>query len=378
MKIHYINILLFELPLNILVNTHKKSSITPCHTPKIPTTRTLCECELYSPANYDSDPEMKRVMQQFEDRTTQRFQEYDEKLQEKRQICKDTCDKEIQKIILKDKIEKELTEKFSSLHTDIQSDAIPTCICEKTMADKMEKGCLRCGGVLGGGIAPTFGLIGSVAINMWKTTEIAAVIAAAEKFGAAKGAAAGIKEGIKVVMDGLLTDFRLSEVDVKTLGLVFDGTNYNNGPFIYEAINTKLRMSSCVPQVSWFDPDYGTAPDQNFCNWFLNKFVPNGQGSGVVLSRDALKKNVQTMVLQAESTAKAVADSKSAEVAAEITEQHTAVINATYSSYQTVIIASIVAILVIVLVMIIIYLILRYRRKKKMKKKLQYIKLLEE
>ncbi|EWC87688.1 hypothetical protein PFNF54_03536 [Plasmodium falciparum NF54] len=75
-------------------------------------------------------------MQKFHDRTTQRFQEYDERLQEKRQICKDKCDKEIQKIILKDKLEKELMDKFSTLDTDIQSDAIPTCICEKSLADK--------------------------------------------------------------------------------------------------------------------------------------------------------------------------------------------------------------------------------------------------
>ncbi|KOB63674.1 hypothetical protein PFHG_05466, partial [Plasmodium falciparum HB3] len=160
MKIHYTNILLFPLKLNILVNTHKKPSITPRH---IQTTRLLCECELFAPQNYDNDPEMKSVMQKFHDRTTQRFQEYDERLQEKRQICKDTCDKEIQKIILKDKIEKELTEKLSTLQTDIHSDAIPTCICEKSLADKMEKTCLKCGGVLGTAV-PELGLIGGSVI----------------------------------------------------------------------------------------------------------------------------------------------------------------------------------------------------------------------
>ncbi|KOB63634.1 hypothetical protein PFHG_05386 [Plasmodium falciparum HB3] len=53
-------------------------------------------------------------------------------------------------------------------------------------------------------------------------------------------------------------------------------------------------------------------------------------------------------------------------------------VDATYTSFQTSIIAPIITIVVIVLIMVIIYLILRYRRKKKMKKKLQYIKLLEE
>ncbi|EWC90372.1 hypothetical protein PFNF54_00821, partial [Plasmodium falciparum NF54] len=141
------------------VNTHKKPHTTARH---IQTNRLLCECELYM-SNYDNDPEMKSVMQQFHDRTKQRFQEYDEMLQEKRQICKDTCDKEIQKIILKDKIEKELNEKFSALHTDIQSDAIPTCICEKSVTDKFEKTCLKCSGIFATAV-PELGLIGGTVV----------------------------------------------------------------------------------------------------------------------------------------------------------------------------------------------------------------------
>ncbi|KOB87524.1 hypothetical protein PFDG_03709 [Plasmodium falciparum Dd2] len=124
MKVHYINILLFALPLNILEHNKNEPHTTPNHTQ---TTRSLCECKLYSPTNYDSDPEMKRVMQQFVDRTTQRFHEYDERMQSKRMQCKEQCDKEIQNIILKDKLEKELMDKFATLQTDIQSDAIPTC-----------------------------------------------------------------------------------------------------------------------------------------------------------------------------------------------------------------------------------------------------------
>nr|SPJ13241.1 rifin PIR protein,putative [Plasmodium sp. DRC-Itaito] len=44
-----------------------------------------------------------------------------------RQKCKDKCDKYIQKIILKDKLEKELMDIFTTLQTDIQNEAIPTC-----------------------------------------------------------------------------------------------------------------------------------------------------------------------------------------------------------------------------------------------------------
>ncbi|SPJ10088.1 PIR protein, partial [Plasmodium sp. DRC-Itaito] len=137
MKVHYINILLFVHALNILhtyICHHFYRQIPTkkyIHHTKIPTTRLLCECELYAPANYDNDPQMKEVMQQFEDRTSQRFHEYDDRMVEKRKECKDKCDKEIQKIILKDKLEKQMAEHFDTLQTDIQSDAIPTCICEK-------------------------------------------------------------------------------------------------------------------------------------------------------------------------------------------------------------------------------------------------------
>ncbi|SOV83955.1 rifin PIR protein, putative [Plasmodium reichenowi] len=84
MKVNYINILLFALPLNILVhNQRNHKSTTPHHTPKITTTRLLCECELYAPANYDNDTEMKKVMENFNKQTQQRFHEYDDRMVEK-------------------------------------------------------------------------------------------------------------------------------------------------------------------------------------------------------------------------------------------------------------------------------------------------------
>ncbi|ETW46404.1 hypothetical protein PFMALIP_05646 [Plasmodium falciparum MaliPS096_E11] len=160
MKVHYINILLLALSLNILANTHNKPSTTPRH---IQTTRLLCECELFAPQNYDNDPEMKSVMQQFHDRTTQRFQEYDERMKTTRQKCREQCDKDIRKIILNDKIEKQLKEKFSSaLQTDIGANYLPKCTCEKSLSDKVEKTCLKCGGLLGGGITPTVGFFSTI------------------------------------------------------------------------------------------------------------------------------------------------------------------------------------------------------------------------
>ncbi|ETW37616.1 hypothetical protein PFTANZ_01665, partial [Plasmodium falciparum Tanzania (2000708)] len=71
--------------------------------------------------NYDNDPQIKELMDNFNKQTQQRLREYDDRMVEKRKLCKEQCDKEIQKIILKDKIEKELTENFETLQTDIRS-----------------------------------------------------------------------------------------------------------------------------------------------------------------------------------------------------------------------------------------------------------------
>ncbi|ETW17251.1 hypothetical protein PFFVO_03838 [Plasmodium falciparum Vietnam Oak-Knoll (FVO)] len=346
MKVHYINILLLALSLNILViNTHKKLSITPRH---IQTTRLLCECELYM-SNYDNDPEMKKVMQQFHDRTTQRFQEYDERLQEKRQICKDTCDKEIQKIILKDKLEKELTEKFSLLHTDIQSDAIPTCICEKSLADKVEKGCLRCGSILGAAM-PEVGSIGGgllYALNAWKTEAIASAIAASEKAAIAEATKAGVKAVISEI-NIWSKDFTAYKGFVN-LAPIVKKSNFNC-PAALRKSAMALANKSCDFE--------GRGINSPFCNTLYNgektTFEPFAK-AGIAAYDEVLPSKI-----------------------AAFEKTKLGAVDATYTSFQTSIIAPIITIVVIVLIMVIIYLILRYRRKKKMKKKLQYIKLLEE
>ncbi|SOS81800.1 PIR protein, putative [Plasmodium sp.] len=367
MKVHYINILLFAVPLNIMANTHKKPSITPRH---IQTTRLLCECELFAPQNYDNDPEMKRVMQKFHDRTTQRFQEYDESLQEKRQVCKNTCDKEIQKIILKDKIEKELSEKFSALHMDIQSDDIPTCICEKSLADKVEKGCLRCGSILGAAM-PEVASIGATALYtlcQWQTKAIATAIGKALDESAAQGLAAGIQAGKEVAIKSL----KLLGVEQFWPGMsseILKMSHYNEVANL-TAVIYEHKYNACKDAMVAFLDKCDTL-DINF-----GVFTPDANYA--VLPRKALPDVLNGIVSNAKTTAKAVAEAKSTKIAAEIAEKQTAVINATYTSWQIAITASVIAIVVIVLIMVIIYLVLRYRRKKKMKKKLQYIKLLEE
>ncbi|SOV78720.1 rifin PIR protein, putative [Plasmodium reichenowi] len=335
MKVHYINILLFAHALNILVNTHKKTSITQ----KISTTRSLCECELYAPANYDNDKEMKKVMQQFEDRTSQRFHEYDERLKTIRQKCKDRCDKESQKIILKDKLEKQMAEQFATLQTDIQSDAIPTCVCEKSMADKVEKGCLRCGGVLGGGVAPSVWLFGTFAVDKLTSALTAAAIAAAKQAGIEAGVQAVIAE---VKGGNSIFSIALQGVDWSKY---INGSNYNIASGLVKAVKNAATSigKGCSPPPG--DP-----------------FVCRSLSVDQPLFLKAVKAGRQAYT----QNFAAVKAAKKGGIEAASTELYATV------GY------SVLAIIIIILIMVIIYLILRHRRKKKMKKKLQYIKLLEE
>ncbi|SPJ09507.1 rifin PIR protein,putative [Plasmodium sp. DRC-Itaito] len=346
MKVHYINILLFALPLNILVNTHKKPSITL----KIPTTRLLCECELYAPANYDNDPQMKAVMENFNKQTQQRFQEYNDRMIEKQMQCKDKCDKEIQTIILKDKLEKELMDKFSTLNTDIQSDAIPTCICEKSIADKVEKGCLRCAQNLGGIVVPSSGVIGEIAalsLSAWKT----GALLAAENAAIAKATALATKAGVKVVAAKLKQLFLSYSEEERLFDLtkIVSKLNFNCNKALHKSA-MELANGTCIVD--------GEEIGSSFCNTILlgEKFTFREFAQAGTDAFDATL-TVKTPILQT---------------------RYTAAVKTAYGVWQNAITASIIAIVIIVLIMVIIYLILRHRRKKKMKKKLQYIKLLEE
>ncbi|CDO61948.1 rifin [Plasmodium reichenowi] len=345
MKVHYINILLFALQLNILVHIQRNLKSIPQH---VPITRLLCECDLYMP-NYDNDPQMKEVMENFNKQTQQRFEEYDERMQTTRQKCKDKCDKEIQKIILKDKLEKELMDKFATLQTDIQSDAIPTCVCEKTLAEKIEKGCLRCGGILGAAM-PEVGAIGGsllYALNTWKPAAIIAAKEAAEKAATALATKAGV-DAVKLKIQGLIADF--TEIErLVDLTQIVNGSNFSCGSSLFQSA-MELATKPCK-----FGGRGSTPP---FCSTIQygekTTFGPFAKAG--ITEYDA------TYTLQ-KGTIEAAQEKA---------------IETTFMGNQTAIIASIVTIVIIILIMVIIYLILRYRRKKKMKKKLQYIKLLEE
>ncbi|CDO61760.1 rifin [Plasmodium reichenowi] len=364
MKIHYINILLFALPLNILVipshyvHNQRNHKIPTNHTPKIPTARLLCECELYTPANYDNDPEMKSVMDNFNKQTQQRFEEYDERMKTTRQKCKVQCDKEVQKIILKDKLEKQMEQKLTTLETKINTDDIPTCVCEKSMAYKVEKTCLRCAQNLGGIVVPSSGVIGEIAafaVKAWKTTEIAAATELAKQAGAAAGIKAGEVAGVEAVISGLKTYFSIETLGEKLLQSVFNAKNYADVPLINEVIGMEYRRL-CSSSIADADNILCiTGSNRQVIKYSTNK-----------IAKDATKAAAKALENTTEEVTKAAIQTS------------TETIEATTTPYYTAIIASIVAIVIIVLVMMIIYLILRYRSKKKMKKKLQYIKLLEE
>ncbi|KOB62351.1 hypothetical protein PFHG_04078 [Plasmodium falciparum HB3] len=130
---------------------------------------------------------MKEIMHDFDRQTSQRFEEYNERMNKNRQKCKEQCNRDIKNIILKDKIEKELKQQLATLETDISTDDIPTCVCNKSVADKVEKTCLKCGGVLGSGV-PGLGLIGGVTTYFQFLDAITAAIEA--------GKAAGINKAV--------------------------------------------------------------------------------------------------------------------------------------------------------------------------------------
>ncbi|SPJ09178.1 rifin PIR protein,putative [Plasmodium sp. DRC-Itaito] len=319
MKLHYIKILLFFLPLNILltsssnVNTQKKTSITARHTP-IYISRVLSECDTQS-LIHDKDADMKSVKQQFDDRTSQRFKEYEERMKDKRQKRKEQRDKNIQKIIEKDKM-------------------------EKSLAEKVEKGCLMCGCALGGGVLPVWGLVSGLWYATWS------------QYLSAKALPAGISEGIK---EGLAQIIKIFE-NVRRSG-VFPGITVEQMLSTGKFTNS-VTLFDMVQQIS--NSLYNELGDS--CNYFWT-FV-DGMAKEISIT------DFNNMYAEnSAAVAKAVEEGKALKFAE---------FAANTSLLSNTIIASVVAILVIVLVMIIIYLVLRYRRKKKMNKKAQYTKLLNQ
>ncbi|CDO61814.1 rifin [Plasmodium reichenowi] len=338
MKLHYNKILLFVLPLHILVSSstyaHNKNKpyITTRHT-AISKSRMLSEEDIQS-SIYNNDADIKSVKEIFHRQTSQRFVEYEERMQEKRQKRKEQRDKNIEEIIEKDKT-------------------------DKSLAEKIEKGCLKCGCGLSG-VAASVGLFGGLGTYGWKSSAIAAAAKAA-------GDAAGAAKVIQLVN----LEFGVSTLNGQALQSVFTSQNYTSTLHISKAIEAEYNTSSCIYSFT------GTSPgsDKSICIsvWKKSKAALDVEG-GFTSPIDVIEEAVKSIVAKAQNAA-AVASETATEDAI---KSSTLLVDGKYIICQNAIIASVVTLLIIVLIMIIIYLVLRYRRKKKMNKKAEYTKLLNQ
>ncbi|SOS81785.1 PIR protein, putative [Plasmodium sp.] len=322
MKLHYIKILLFSLRLNILVasssDAHNKNKTYI--TPHAPTTisRVLSECNIDT-SIYDDDEDMKSVKENFDRQTSQRFEEYEKRMNRKRQKCKEQCDKDIEQIIVKDKM-------------------------QKSLAQKVEKGCLMCGCGLGGGVLPVWGLVS----GLWYATWTQYVATTVVKMATDEGIAQGVKVGLVNVAKIVTQLSRGTEVAIPTIDILQNmTTGISANDVTLWGIFKTIHINGCGT--------FESGTYALFSTWVQNV---------------AEKPN---MLRQFSEQATAVETAFSNAKSGIWTNA-----NNVTNSLSTAIIASVVAIVVIALVMLIIYLILRYRRKKRMNKKQQYTKLLKE
>ncbi|EWC79164.1 hypothetical protein C923_00156 [Plasmodium falciparum UGT5.1] len=301
MKVHFPKILLFFFPLNILltsyhVNNKNKQYITPRHI-RTSISRVLSECDTHT-SIYDDDTEMKSVKENFDRQTSRRFEEYEKRMIKNRQKCKEQCDKDIQEIILKDKV-------------------------QKSLAEKIEKGCLRCGCGLGG-VAASIGLIGGVTVNELKKAALLAAESSAIAEGAVAGEAAGIKAGIEAVISGIEREFGVSTDGVQGLQSLFTANTYNDVTMIARAIIKEYDPSSCLIG--------GSGAPETFCTWVKVKSdaAPKIPGKHVS-TNDLVEKAVGTIVSDAEPVATAAAQ----QATDEVIQRSIAVVDAKYEAAVT-------------------------------------------
>ncbi|SOV84276.1 rifin [Plasmodium sp.] len=105
---------------------------------KITISRTLSEYDKYK-NNYD-DPEMKEIMKRYNERTAVRIKEYDQRKKEKHKKNTEKYDKDIKDIIVKDKIQKQLTKQLSALEKVTDIEDLLKDKNEKKVATKGKKG----------------------------------------------------------------------------------------------------------------------------------------------------------------------------------------------------------------------------------------------
>ncbi|ETW36561.1 hypothetical protein PFTANZ_02726 [Plasmodium falciparum Tanzania (2000708)] len=376
MKLHYSNILLFFFPLNILVtsyhehNNKNKSSITPRYTQRY-TSRVLSKCDIRS-SIYDNDAQMKSVKENFDRKTSQRFDEYEERMKGKRQKRKEERDKNIQEIIEKDRMHKLLAEKVEKgclkygcglggvaasvynknkiyitphhtttttlrmlseygVHTSIykndenmkslkenfdrqtsqrfeeyeqrmirkrkkykeQCDKDIQKIIEKdkmdkSLAEKVETGCLKYGCGLGG-VAGSVGLFGGFGIYGWKTAALAASKNAAVADATAKGVAKAI--------DLVKSTFDVQNIAGQPLKTFFTATNYTNKKLISESIYMQYQ-STCL----YVDAVPVTGVPEPICISIWDKSLSGLGSNGVfVKETEVIETTVRTIVSDAKT-----------------------------------------------------------------------------
>ncbi|SOS76923.1 PIR protein, putative [Plasmodium sp. gorilla clade G1] len=359
MKLSYLNILSCYLPLNILLLSSQINiqwnhyNTTQIQNIKLTTTSTrlLCECDLYT-SIYDNDTDMKKVKENFNKKAEQRFHEYDDRVIKNRQKCKEQCDIDIQKIILKDKIGKQLTYKLSTLQTDISSDDIPTCVFEKSLADKVGKICLKSGYDLGSNV-PLLGLISGIefyTVALQRATEVAT--AAGEK-AAFKAAITAIE---KTIRDAIISS-SISIVNDPYSPLLHGESAAN---VLVPALSAEFRASGSLNPVSLMSSYLKVSSTIEGIN---------------PISTEAINAAKDSLFTAAASGAGA--SEKIGPAVAASTKQATMGKIFTFENFFSSSLGiSIIVMLSIAVILLIIYLILKYNRKRRITKKLNYIKLL--
>ncbi|ETW51954.1 hypothetical protein PFUGPA_06039 [Plasmodium falciparum Palo Alto/Uganda] len=250
---------------------------------------------------------MKEIMHDFDRQTSQRFEEYNERMNKNRQKCKEQCDKDIQQIIVKDKM-------------------------EKSLAEKVEKGCLMCACGLGGGVAPFVGLFGGLAVNELKKD---AAVAATEA-------------GIKKAIEGVGKIFYLEDGSTIPWKEIIHAGNYNQ----------KMPLVTIVNSI------YNNCEDGQFAGGPL--FCGASNSFTATRRRYVFSRSISEMAADAAEAAGNAANAKYAEM------------TSVGTIFSDPIVISAIVVVIIAVILLIIYLILRYRRKKKTNKKLQYTKLLNQ
>ncbi|ETW33342.1 hypothetical protein PFTANZ_05940 [Plasmodium falciparum Tanzania (2000708)] len=234
---------------------------------------------------------------------------------------------------------------------------------EKSLEEKIEKGCLKCGCGLGG-VAAGIGIIGGIAISELKKAAMATAIASAKEAGAAEGAAKGAVAGASKFVDLIKSTFSIKQLDHQTLETLFTAKTYTNISDLPYSIYMQYE-GSCIPTYTL------PSSDKAICSAIPKLGLVQGYGQTNAQSTQAIiESNVKKLLAEATAAAEAKKTEMTSTMTATFTTEKTDAVHAIYMGYHTAIIASVVVILVIVLVMLIIYLILRYRRKKKINKKM--------